>query len=47
MGALDAKAMIEEGWVTVNGRVETQPGRATAAGRSARVVTTDRGGEAR
>ncbi|MFD1046542.1 RNA-binding S4 domain-containing protein, partial [Kibdelosporangium lantanae] len=27
VGALDAKVMIEEGWVTVNGRVETQPGR--------------------
>jgi len=50
MGALDAKVMIEEGWVTVNGRVETQPGRqlrpgelVATTGRSARVVTADRG----
>jgi ribosome-associated protein len=50
MGALDAKVMIEEGWVTVNGRVESQPGRelrpgdlVAATGRSARVVTADRG----
>ena len=50
MGALDAKVMIEEGWVRVNGRVETQPGRqlrpgdlVATAGRSARVVTADRG----
>lgn len=49
MGALDAKVMIEKGWVTVNGRVESQPGRelrpgdlVATTGRSARVVT-DRG----
>jgi ribosome-associated protein len=50
VGALDAKVMIEEGWVTVNGRVETQPGRqlrpgdlVATTGRSARVVTADPG----
>ncbi len=46
VGALHAKVMIVEGWVTVNGRVETQPGRqlrpgdlVATTGRSARVVT--------
>jgi ribosome-associated protein len=50
LGGSDAKVMLEVGWVTVNGRVETQPGRqlrpgdlVAAAGRSARVVTADQG----
>jgi ribosome-associated protein len=50
MGGPDAKVMIELGWVTVNGRVETQLGRqlrpgdlVAAAGREARVVTADQG----
>lgn len=50
MGAADARVMIEEGWVTVNGRVETQPGRqlrpadlVATSGRSARVVSADPG----
>ncbi|GIH16659.1 RNA-binding S4 domain-containing protein [Rugosimonospora africana] len=50
VGAPDAKVMVEVGWVTVNGRVETQLGRqlrpgdlVAAAGRSARVVTADQG----
>jgi ribosome-associated protein len=50
VSALDAKVMIEAGWVTVNGRVETEPGwqlrpgdLVAATGRAARVVTTDRG----
>lgn len=49
-GTADAKVMIEVGWVTVNGRVETQGGRqvrpgdlVAAGGRSARVVTADQG----
>ena len=50
VGGADAKAMIEFGWVTVNGRVEAQLGRllrpgdlVAAAGRTARVVTADQG----
>lgn len=50
MGPPDAKVMLEEGWVTVNGRIETRPGRqlrsgdlVAATGRSARVVTADQG----
>ncbi len=50
VGGADAKVMIEAGWVSVNGRVETQLGRqlrpgdlVSATGRSARVVTADQG----
>ena len=50
VGALDAKVMIEEGWVTVNGQVETQSGRqvrpgdlVATTGRSARAVSADPG----
>jgi ribosome-associated protein len=50
LGGPDAKVMVEAGWVTVNGRVETQLGRqlrpgdlVAATGRSARVVTADGG----
>jgi ribosome-associated protein len=47
-GGSDAKAMVESGEVTVNGRVDTRRGRqlragdvVTFAGRSARVVSAD------
>ena len=50
MGGSDAKIMIEEGWVSVNGVVEKQRGRQLypgdrvhATGKSARVVKEDEG----
>ena len=50
MGPADAKVMIDAGWITVNGRVESQLGRqlrpgdlVAGGGRSARVVNDNPG----